>query len=153
MPFKVDGTVEGGIQFRRGGRVTVGQHGKVEGWVSRGEGELVAVIERKPEETTRAAARERAFPGGIDLPDDEILLRPELARDHEPRMRVYEALPSVVLGLNGVPGFRERMAAPRSAQGGWARVEALRGKWKAEASTAGKESGVGLEHRHRRHGI
>ena len=149
---RVDGTVEGRIQFRRGGMVTVGRDGKVEGWVSSDEGELVAVIERKPEETTRAAARKRAFPGGIDLPDDEILLKPELA-DHEPR-RVYEALPSVLLGLNDLPGFRERMAAPRSANGtGWARVEAFRGKWKADASTSQKEAGVALKYRHRRHGL
>ena len=77
----------------------------------------------------------------------------EFMRDHAPRARVYEALPSVVLGMNGVRGFRERMAAPRSAQGGWARVETFSGKWEAEASTSGKESGVGLEHRHHRHGI
>ena len=149
---RVDGTVAGRIRFRRGGMVTVGRDGKVEGRVSRGEGKLVAVIERKPEETTRAAARERAFPGGIDLPDDEIRLRPELA-DHEPRMRVYEALPSVVLGMNGLRGVRERMAVPRSAKGGWARVERFQGKWKADASTSGKESGVGLRYRHRRHGV
>ena len=148
---RVDGTVEGRIQFRRGGMVTVGRDGKVEGEVSK-DGVLVAVIERNPEETTRAAARKRAFPGGIDLPDDEILLKPELA-DHEPR-RVYEALPSVVLGLNDLPGFQERMAALRSAKGaGWARVEAFRGKWQADASASQEEAGVALKYRHRRHGI
>ena len=75
----------------------------------------------------------------------------EFKREHAPRARVYEALPSVVLGMNGPPGFRERMSAPRSAKGGWARVEGFRGKWKADASTSGKESG--LQYRHRRHGI
>ena len=145
---RVDGTVEGRIQFRRGGMVTVGRDGKVEGWVSSDEGELVAVIERKPEETTRAAAVGRAFPGGIDLPDDEIVLKPELP-DHEPRMRVYEALPSVLLGLNRLPEFRDRMAAPRTADGaGWARVETFRGKWKADESET-----PGLEYDHRRHGL
>ncbi len=145
---RVDGTVAKQVRFLRGGMVTVGRDGKVEGWVSSAEGELVAVIERKPEETTRAAARKRAFPGGIDLPDDEILLKPELA-DHEPRMRVYEALPSVLLGLNRLPEFRDRMAAPRTADGaGWARVEAFRGKWKADESTT-----PGLEYDHRRHGL
>ena len=68
--------------------------------------------------------------------------------DYAPRARVYEALPSVVLGLNGLRGFGERMTAPRSAQGGWARVEALRGKWKAEASTSGVKY-----YRHHRHGV
>ena len=146
--LRVDGTVEGRVRFRQGGMVTVGENGKIEGRVSRDEGELVAVIERKPEETTRAAAVGRAFPGGIDLPHDEILLKPELA-DHEPRMRVYEALPSVLLGLNRLPEFRDRMAAPRTANGaGWARVEAFRGKWKADESTT-----AGLEYDHRRHGL
>ena len=144
---RVDGTVEGRIRFRRGGMVTVGRDGKVEGRVSK-DGELMAVIERKPEETTRAAARKRAFPGGIDLPDDEIVLKPELA-DHEPRMRVYEALPSVLLGLNRLPEFRDRMAAPRTADGaGWARVETFRGKWKADESVT-----PGLEYDYRRHGL
>ena len=144
---RVDGTVEGRIQFRRGGMVTVGRDGKVEGRVSK-DGELMAVIERKPEETTRAAARKRAFPGGIDLPDDEIVLKPELP-DHEPRMRVYEALPSVLLGLNRLPEFRDRMAAPRTADGaGWARVETFRGKWKADESVT-----PGLEYDYRRHGL
>ena len=169
---RVGGTVAGRVRFRRGGRVTVGPDGKVEGRVSSDEGELVAVVERKPEET-EADAVERAFPAGEPVVDEggtsTLLTRKEGeppcpvpcplgteeadAPVYEARMRVYEALPSVVLGLNGLPGFRERMAAPRSAQGGWARVEALRGKWKAEASASGKESGVGLEHRHRRHGI
>ncbi len=77
----------------------------------------------------------------------------EFKREHAPRARVYEALPSVVLGLNGVRGYGERMSAPRSAKGGWARVEGFRGKWKADASASQKESGVGLKYRHRRHGI
>ena len=169
---RVGGAVDGRIRFRRGGMVTVGPDGRIEGKVSSDRGELVAVVERKPEET-EADAVERAFPAGEPVVDEggtsTLLTRKEGeppcpvpcplgteeadAPVYEARMRVYEALPSVVLGLNGLPGFRERMAAPRSAQGGWARVEALRGKWKAEASTSGKESGVGLEHRHRRHGV
>ena len=144
---RVGGTVEGRIRFRRGGMVTIGRDGKVEGEVSRDEGVLVAVIERKPEETGHEAVK-RAFPGGIDLPDDEIRLEPELA-DHEPRMRVYEALPSVLLGLNRLPEFRDRMAAPRTADGaGWARVETFRGKWKADESVT-----PGLEYDYRRHGL
>ena len=166
---RVGGTVAGRVRFRRGGMVTVGPDGRIEGRVSSDEGELVAVVERKPGET-EADAVERAFPAGEPVEEGgtpTLLTQKEGepprpvgtvseeagARVYEARMRVYEALPSVVLGLNGLPGFRERMAAPRSAQGGWARVESYRGKWKAEASTSGKESGVGLEHRHRRHGI
>ena len=155
--LRVDGTVEGRVRYRRGGMVTVGPDGRIEGKVSRGDRgeEIMAVVERKPEETTRAAVVKRAFPGGIDIDLQTIEVKPgfELAREHEPRMRVYEALPSVVLGLNGLRGYGERMAVPRSAKGGWARVERFQGKWKADASASGKESGVGLRYRHQRHGV
>ena len=155
--LRVDGTVEGRVRYRRGGMVTVGPDGRIEGEVSRGDRgeEIMAVVERKPEETTKAAVVKRAFPGGIDIDLQTIEVKPgfELAREHEPRMRVYEALPSVVLGMNGLRGYGERMAAPRSAKGGWARVERFQGKWKADASTSGKESGVGLRYRHQRHGV
>ena len=68
---------------------------------------------------------------------------------YAPRARVYEALPSVLLGLNRLPEFRDRMSAPRSAKGGWARVEGFRDKWKADRST----STSGLEYAHRRYGL
>ena len=164
--LRVDGTVEGRLRYRQGGMVTVGPDGKVEGGASSDRGKIVAVVERKPEET-EDEARERAFPGFPDSVvegvEEEgggrrptIKVEPEvveLAREHEPRMRVYEALPSVVLGMNGLRGYGERMAVPRSAKGGWARVERFQGKWKADASTSGKESGVGLRYRHQRHGV
>ena len=147
---RVGGTVEGRIQFRRGGMVTVGRDGKVEGGVSRDEGELVAVVERKREET-RDEAVQRAFPGGIDTQTIEVKSEQS---DPASGRGVYEALPSVVLGLNDLPGFQERMAALRSAKGaGWARVEAFRGKWQADASASQEEAGVALKYRHRRHGI
>ena len=69
------------------------------------------------------------------------------------RSRVYEALPSVLLGLNAPTRYEERRAAGRSAKGGWARVEASRGHWKADGSASREESGVGLAYRHRRHGV
>ena len=147
---RVGGTVEGRIRFRRGGMVTVGRDGKVEGGVSRDEGELVAVVERKREET-RDEAVQRAFPGGIDTQTIEVKSEQS---DPASGRGVYEALPSVVLGLNDLPGFQERMAALRSAKGtGWARVEAFRGKWQADASASQEEAGVALKYRHRRHGI
>ena len=55
------------------------------------------------------------------------------------RCRLYEALPSALLSMNGLPGYRERMASARSAGGGWAWVETAAGKWKAARST---ETGV-----------
>ena len=179
------GTVTGNVRFRRGGMVTVGPDGKVEGRVSSDRGgELVAVAEVKPGEK-EAEALERAFPGelveeggtpptirtrkegeaarSVGAPgtmaalvdgawDVGVVERKEsgafrVERELAPRSRVYEALPSVVLGLNGLRGYGERMAAPRSAKGGWARVDALRGKWEADASTSG------VKYRHRRHGV
>ena len=82
-------------------------------------------------------------------------------RDIAPRARLYEALPSMMLGMNELPGFQDRMAAPRSANGGtWARVEAVGGQWKADASSTQALSqmepaglGIGLEYDYRRHGI
>ena len=95
---------------------------------------------------TRFSVPMGAWDLGI-VPDD----RGGVRLDHElaPRSKVYEALPSVVLGLNRLPEFRDRMAAPRTADGaGWARVETFRGKWKADESTT-----PGLEYDHRRHGL
>ena len=51
------------------------------------------------------------------------------------RCRLYEALPSVLLSMNGLASYRERMSSARSANGGWARFEAASGKWKARRST------------------
>ncbi len=86
-----------------------------------------------------------AFDVGVVADGDGV----RLAQGYAPRSKVYEALPSVLLGLNRLPEFRDRMAAPRTANGaGWARVEAFRGKWKADESTT-----EGLEYDHRRHGL
>ena len=89
--------------------------------------------------------------GWVAVPEreDEFEFQEELA----PRSRLYEALPSVLLGLNAPARYEERMAAARAEQGGWARVETVRGKWKADASTSQMLSGVELEYDHRRHGL
>ena len=76
-----------------------------------------------------------------------------VVRKLAPRSRLYEALPSVLLALNAPARYEERMAAARAEQGGWARVETVHGKWKADASTSQKLSGVELEYDHRRHGL
>ena len=64
------------------------------------------------------------------------------------RCRLYEALPSALLAMNGLPSYEERMSAARDARGGWARVEAARGKWKADTSTR-----PDVAYDHRRHGV
>ena len=51
------------------------------------------------------------------------------------RCRMYEALPSMLLAMNALPTWAERRSAARDGNGGWARVEASRGKWQARKAT------------------
>ncbi len=51
------------------------------------------------------------------------------------RCRLYEALPSMLLAMNGLPTYAERASAARDARGSWARVEAASGRWEADDST------------------
>ena len=65
------------------------------------------------------------------------------------RCELYEALPSVLLAMNGMLSYAERSSAVRDANGVWARVEGARGKWEAkEAKTTGK-----LSYEYRRGGV
>ena len=92
---------------------------------------------------TKGATLAGVFDVGIVADGDGV----RVESGYAPRARVYEALPSVLLGLNRLPEFRDRMSAPRSAKGGWARVEGFRDRWKADGST----STSGLEYAHRRY--
>ncbi len=164
-----DGKVEGRVSSDRGELVAVAEQKPDETEAEAVErafpGELVeeggtpTVQIRKEGEPARSVGALDTMDALVDGAWDVGMKRTEsgafrgVARKLAPRSRVYEALPSVVLGLNGLRGFRERMAAPRSAKGGWARVERFQGKWKADASASQKESGVGLKYRHRRHGV
>ena len=64
------------------------------------------------------------------------------------RCRLYEALPSMLLAMNGLPTYAERASAARDAGGGWARMEAANGKWQADASTR-----PDVAYDHRRYGV
>ena len=66
-----------------------------------------------------------------------------------PRSRVYEALPSVLLGLNVPPTHRDRLAGRRSQNGTWVRVAAGGGERRAKRST----SGPGIAYDHRSYGV
>ena len=163
-----DGKVEGRVSSDRGELVAVAEQKPDETEAEAVErafpGELVeeggtpTIQIRKEGEPARsvgapdtmAALLDGAWDVGVERTESGAF---EVARELAPRSRVYEALPSVVLGMNGLRGYGERMAAPRSAKGGWARVERFQGKWKADASASQKESGVGLRYRHQRHGV
>ena len=99
---------------------------------------------------TASSAPDGAYDVGLRPDEDGVYqVKPDIA----PRSRLYEALPSVLLGLNAPARYEERMTAPRAEQGSWARVETVHGKWKADASTSRMLSGVELEYDHRRHGL
>ena len=55
--------------------------------------------------------------------------------DGVPRCRLYAALPSALLAMNGLPTYGERMAAARDGNGGWARIDGATGEWKAKSAT------------------
>ena len=65
------------------------------------------------------------------------------------RCGLYEALPSMLLEMNGLPSWAERTSAARDANGGWARVESARGEWQAKKAAMGGE----LAYDHRRSGV
>ena len=107
----------------------------------------------KPQRLGRLGTTDAVPRGVYDLGVDEDR---NPVRHIAPRARLYEALPSMLLGMNGPPGFQDRMAARRSANGGaWARVEAVGGQWKADTSSTQTlpGSGASLEYDYRRHGI
>ena len=156
----VDGSFEGDVTTDgrpmvvvRGGRD--GVVGAVKGRIGGAVGDPVAVVYQPPgggvaRSVTAPLGTPAATPAGardLGVVAENGAVRVESG--YAPRARVYEALPSVLLGLNRLPEFRDRMSAPRSANGGWARVEASHDKWKAAGSTSSSR----LEYTHRRRGL
>ena len=88
------------------------------------------------EEEEEAEEEERQpRPGPAATPRPERSFDCDMAELSDDRCRLYEALPSVLLAMNGLPTRDERLAAARSEAGGWARVETARGEWTADSST------------------
>ena len=150
-----------GISSDRGELVVVVQHRPGETPGDAFERAVVGSIVEKDAELTIQTQKEGERPSTVVAPDamspapdgtDDVgVERTEtggirVVRRLAPRARMYEALPSVLLGLNRLPEFRDRMDAPRAAnRAGWARVETFRDKWKAAESST-----PGLEYDHRR---
>ena len=72
--------------------------------------------------------------------------RCDLADDR--RCRLYEALPSALLAMNGLPNRAARMSAARDGAGAWALVEAGGGKW-----VAGRAASANLSYDLSRYGV
>ncbi len=90
-------------------------------------------VPQKPDGTLDIPpAAERGQQGPLPSPPPVLF---DCADAMDGRCRLYEALPSVLLAMNGLPSYGERLAAARSETGGWARVETSRGEWAAEEST------------------
>ena len=112
-----------------------------------------------PQVLFQAAGEEEARPlgapdGGSSLPlgafdvgvvEDGGGLR--MRQVYAPRSRVYEALPSVLLGMNGLSEWRARAEAPRASNGAWARMEASGGTRGTRRSTSASGSGIAWSHR------
>ncbi len=63
------------------------------------------------------------------------------------RCRLYAALPSFLLAMNGFADRDDRLTAARDANGAWARIDAADGRWTADSSTL-----PDLAYDRRRHG-
>ena len=74
----------------------------------------------------------------------------DVEKEGDRRCRLYEALPSMLLAMNGLPSYAERTAAARDGNGGWARVEMARGEWQAKKAETETMGGGKLAYDHRR---
>ena len=121
---------------------------RVEGGYA-GDGiERVTIAETQDGVTTGHGRRDlRVVEGEVDLnelPPDTFSCDDAM----DGRCRLYEALPSVLLSMNGLPTRADRLSAAQDGHGGWARVETARGEWKADSSTQ-----PGIAYDHSRHGV
>ena len=98
---------------------------------------VTAGLPKMPEQRmmTPQAEEEQDRPQPAAAPRPERSFDCDTAELTDDRCRLYEALPSVLLAMNGLPTREERLAAARSEAGGWARVETSRGEWTADSST------------------
>ena len=139
---KVDG-VAGQILFERNGAVTVGPEGRIPGKdgvsIKSSSGAPAVEIIPAPGES-REDARKRVG-GDILAAEGEASITYGGPAAHT---RVYEALPSLLLGMERLSSHADRAAAPRGSNGAWARVDASRGSWEAAKST-----NAGTEYDHR----
>ena len=139
----------GRVLFERNGAVTVGPEGRIPGIEgvsieSRSGAPTVTIIPAADE--SREDARKRVG-GAIRVAEGETPIPITFGGGPPgpaPHTRVYEALPSLLLGMERPASHADRAAAPRGSDGAWARVDASRGSWDAAKST---NAGTGYDHR------
>ena len=162
--INIEGQVEGQIDVEEGqGTIQIESEGRVDAKdadsaIKGNEG--TEVIVEVPEGDVTGEALEERVKGPIEGPP-EVVVRPvdeqgnptgedrrvplvdgdpsglptRTACNGADRCRLYEALPSALLAMNGLPTYGERMTAAQDGNGGWARIDGADGKWKAKSST------------------
>ena len=145
------------VSFRQAAGETVSRAvGRVQGRIEEDGGTPQVLFQRAGEQEamplggapgSAASAPVGAYDVGVVADGGGVRVKHAFA----PRSRVYEALPSVLLGMTGMSGFHDRMAAPRSPNGVWARIEASGGSHETERSTS--TPGAGLSWTERRYGV
>ena len=161
---RVDGTVAGYVRFDRGGALTVGPDGRIlapegeDAAVYNAGSDLVVTLQVGEDEPSgRALGRIRGdiFNAGdgavtvVVLKNGRKTTCAEIGSGErfavgmgcmdgmgDAALRVYEALPSVLLGLNRLPTHRDRLSGLRSSTGTWVRIAAGGGEWRAKRSTS-----------------
>ena len=143
----------GRVLFERNGAVTVGPEGRIPGIdgvsVESRSGAptvriMVAADESREDAEKRLGGAIRVAEGETPIPITWVGGAPPAPPGPAPHTRVYEALPSVLLGMERLSSHADRAAAPRGSNGAWARVDASRGSWEAAKST-----NAGTEYDHR----
>ena len=138
-----------------------------EAFEERVEGDLVGIDElvlhpvdeegnRIPREELRLPVRDGQPIGLPPRPEvkeeeEEEPADADFACDRVDHCRLYEALPSALLAMNGLPTYGERMAAARDGNGGWARIDGAGGEWKAKSSTPSTPPNAAFDYR--RYGV
>ena len=152
----VRGTVTGGtgaaVHMSGGGMVTIGPRGEIIAGSSgvailvNDPGDLEVVvevrngrsgniqgeIENQGGDIKYFVSRDGGEPEQVEL--EEFLAN--LGLEGAGGNRIYEALPSVLLDLNGLATFDDRVAAAQSGRGGWIGIGGTNGTWSADESTA-----------------
>ena len=151
----IHGRLRGNVILPNGGMVVIGPTGRIlrSGRV-RGDFEtppMVTLVRGAAESAEDALMRisggrgltgvdeVRVVPNGCDLAATECAGQQLLEVIHSTPERIYEALPSVLLGLNGLASYDDRTSAAQSGRGGWIGIEGTAGTWSADESTTGVE--------------
>ena len=96
---------------------------------------------------TGVGSKNAVIDGALDVGLSAVNGGVQIVSNYAPRSRVYEALPSVLLGLNDILDLQERVHAPRMPNGMWGRLGSKSGFRDLVNSTSR------TSYKHRRHSL